>query len=268
MGAITIMVCGVVLGTAQPAHAATYFYKPGHPMAQAPGAAPCTGAWAVTGTSGMFFLTAGHCDFPGISGQAATRGYVYGTTASFGHFGTVRRNDRPPGDCAQTNNGGMDAQLIQPRANVVDAYQIVANGNADIGRTVGRLRNNELKLGSPIGKVGQKTGWTEGRIVNTATWCNGERVYLATYGSAGGDSGGPVLIHDGNGKVWAAGMHVGSMTIAGGARYAAFIAIDDLLARFGASLPVFASAQRQSPPARGGSQALPPPVEVTERFPE
>lgn len=200
-----------------------YYYKPGHPMMIAPNVPWCTGAWAIRGTSGMFFLTAGHCRFNYYSG-----GRVYGTKAQ---FGTQRRTEY---------GKGMDALIVQPLAGV-DAYQRVTARNwpgGTIGNTVGLLHNANFHQNGPIGMSGWTSGWITGRLRGQSTWIHGERVFLTNYNSHGGDSGGPVLINDGARHVWAAGMHVGLVTTSSGT-YAAFISIDDLLARFGARLPVF-----------------------------
>jgi hypothetical protein len=253
---LTVALVAVVGGTGRPAFAAAYDYKPGHPMMVTPNGRACTGSWVVVGASGSFFLTAGHCDFPGLPGQETTAGFVYGTSASFGHFGFVRRNDDRLG-CSREPYGGFDAQLIQPRAGLVGSYQIVAAHGVDVGRTVGVLHNDQLRYMSPIGKFGWIGGWTDGVLRGTYTWCNLERVFVADYPAREGDSGGPVFIHDGRGQVWAAGMHVGTIRLAG-TTYSAFISIDDLLQRFGASLPVFPSLSATAPPVpRSGGQPLP-----------
>ncbi|WP_250030974.1 S1 family peptidase [Paractinoplanes maris] len=251
IGTLVILVSTVVLGTTQPAQAAAYDYKPGHPMMRSPNVGQCTGSWVVVGASGSFFLTAGHCDFPGIPGQEWTSGLVYGTSTSFGHFGSVRRDD-DTSTCNGVHDGEMDLQLIQPRANLVGSYQIVSAGNVEGGRVVGRLSNSRLDAGGQVGKYGRVGGSSVGTLRGTSTWCSGERVYLADYRSSGGDSGGPVYVNDGQGRAWAAGVHVGRIPI-NNVEYAAFISIDDALARFGAQLPVFSSlAEEQEPPLHPG----------------
>jgi len=234
------MIFVLVIVAAPPAHAAPwYYYYPGHPMRLVPSQNHCTGAWAIRGRDGMFFLTAGHCfDINGL---------VSGTSAN---FGVVRRDDhRRP--------GGMDALLVAPHQGV-DALQIaVRPDGGNLGRVVGIVHNNELLPRRPIGKSGQTTGWTESTIVGTFTWSNGERVVCGDYHSLGGDSGGPVLIRDGVGRAWAAGMHVGRLPLEGGRSVGCFITIDDLLARFGASLPVFPSRNAVASYVRSSETALP-----------
>jgi hypothetical protein len=263
-GTLVVLVGAVVLGTAQPALAAAYDYKPGHPMMRSPGMRQCTGSWVVVGASGSFFLTAGHCEFPGIPGQEWTAGLVYGTSTTFGHFGSVRRNDHAGGPCDGQPKNAMDLQLIQPRPNLVGSYQIVSAYGVDTGRVVGMVHNNQLVLGGAVGKFGWRGGSTQGTIAGTAIWCNGERVYIATYGAMQGDSGGPVYINDGQGRAWAVGVHVGTVE-RNGVVFGAFISIDDALARFGAGLPVFGALARQAPPVQSGQPV--PHVEVTERMP-
>jgi hypothetical protein len=205
-----------------------YNYKVAHPMMTAPSVPNCTGGWAIRGTDGVFMLTAGHCQFDVFSG-----GRVYGTDNSpQGHYGTQRRSEF---------NRGMDAMIIQPVAGVAAYQTVTARYNwpgGTIGNTVGLLHNADLDPGDPIGFSGWEAGWQTGFLRGQSTWVHGERVFLTDYVSLNGDSGGPVLINDGVGHIWAAGMHVGLLRTLTGT-YAAFISIDDLLARFGASLPVF-----------------------------
>lgn len=222
-----VTVLAVGLG-ARPAQAATwYMYKPGHPMGPSKASANnCTGSWAVRGPSGLFFLTAGHCQQQGT--------VVYGLTDP---FGTVRRNDDRPGE--------MDGALIQPYAGV-DAWQdVVDRSNAVIGHTVGRVGNNEMPGGMYVNMMGRTTGWTWGQIDSGwYRWANGELVKCAIYkdGSAGGDSGGPVFTRDSSNRARAVGMHVGKAEVRPGVWWSCFITIDDLLGQFGATLPVFNAA--------------------------
>lgn len=219
-----------------------YYYKPGHPMNRFPSTSSyCTGSWAVRGTDGMFFLTAGHCVWDnGTPTYPYDDGNVYGRDAQFAEH--ARNEHRSTDGCTSipSPNGGMDAQLVRPKAGV-DAFQIVVAPTWEIGRVVGVLHNSQLRQGQPIGKSGRQTGWTEGKIIGAGRWCNGEEVFFADYVASDGDSGAPVLIRNTQG-VYAAGMHVGNITTGSGFTASAFISIDWLLSRFGVQLPVFATS--------------------------
>ena len=224
---VIVTALAVALG-ARPAQAATwYVYKPGHPMGPSTGAANnCTGSWAVRGPSGLFFLTAGHCQWAGT--------VVYGLEKA---FGSVRRNDN--------RRGGRDAALVEPYAGV-DAWQDVVNSSEGvIGHTVGKVGNSELPGGMYVNMVGRTTGWTWGQIDSRwFVWANGELVKCAIYkdGSGKGDSGGPVFTRDSSNRAKAVGMHVGKAEVTPGVFWSCFLTIDDLLRHFGATLPVFSAA--------------------------
>ncbi|GLZ76031.1 hypothetical protein Afil01_08380 [Actinorhabdospora filicis] len=213
---LTVITSFALLLQSAPAGAAVwYWYKPGHPMNIA--GAGCTGSWALRGSDGMFFLTAGHC----ASGVNAV---VSGTDT---RFGFVRRNEDP----------SMDALLVQPDSGV-DAYQIVEVNGITVGRTTGMVHNWSLTPGTVVSKGGRTTGITSGTIRVQSTWDGRERVYCGDYAACAGDSGGPVYQKAGS-SVLAVGVHVGRQRQPSGVLYSCFISIDDLLARFGAWLPVF-----------------------------
>lgn len=206
--------------------ASTYYYNAGHPMQfTGPGPGVCTGAYTITGASGAFILTAGHC-----AGVGST---VYGTSSA---FGTVAHRKMSP-------NG--DSELISYYSNVTP-YQIIVDpktgnrpGPGGLGQVTGIMPNGAQTVGTLVGKMGKTTGWTEGAISGTEDW-NGTAVIVAQYHSDRGDSGGPVWRYDGAG-LRAVGMHVGSVVD----KYtkqrigAAYIPINTLLQQWGAALPVF-----------------------------
>ncbi|MEU8179677.1 trypsin-like serine protease [Micromonospora sp. NPDC049044] len=245
---VTLTTVGVaVLLGAGPAQAAGYLYRPGDVMhLDGPGSLPnfCTGGYAVRGSSGMFLVSAGHCWGYGRIGNV-----VFGTDR---RFGTVIRNDRI-GDVYDTNS--FDGALIRMDAGD-DATQIVVDPvtGRSPGKVVGYFNNSALSAGMVIGKMGRKTGWTEGRITEwrLLRYKDGVRDYLlcSTADSDGGDSGGPVWQSDGAGHVWAVGI-----TIARSNGMMCFNPIQNVLSRFGATLPVH-------PYTRGAGQQ---PSRVTER---
>lgn len=246
IAALTIICVGVLLGAA-PVQAAGYLYRPGDPMyPNAPGTTPgsCTGGYAVRGSSGMFLVSAGHC-----WGYGRTGDIVYGSDR---RYGTVIRNDRV-GDIYTTNS--FDGALIRMDAGD-DATQIVVDpvSGRSPGRVVGYFNNSALSPGMLVGKMGRRTGWTEGRITEwrTVNYPDGVRDYLlcTTATVDGGDSGGPVWQSDGAGHVWAVGI-----VIAKSDGKMCFNPIQNVLARFGATLPVH-------PYTRGAGQQ---PAQVTER---
>ncbi|MET8045664.1 hypothetical protein ABZU25_32945 [Micromonospora sp. NPDC005215] len=222
------------LGAAGPAQAATYFYKPGHPAEDYAGP-NCTGGYAIRGTDGMFFLTAGHC---GVVGDL-----VYGTDAEYGR---IAHNPYTTRDTALIKPGsGVDAQLV------VDAQQIVVDGTTGrspgTGKVTGIFPTSSLGANVLVGKMGMTTGWTEGRIYGVITW-HGMTAFCSTALTRGGDSGGPVWRTDGTGGVLAVGITVAAYTSTGNG---CFIPIQTLLSYWGASLPVF-------PAGREGTMPEPP----------
>jgi hypothetical protein len=227
--AIAAILAVLTLPAVQAQAAIKYWYKPGHPMRLFSVQPRCTGAWAIRGASGMFFLGAGHCFEQGAA--------IAGTDE---YFGWVRR-DEMPGDW---NFGEMDALLVQPDPDV-DALQEVPG----FGRAVDAYSNAELtQAGRPIGMLGQGTGGFSVGVTVSGWWeridFRGERVACATYSRMPGDSGAPVFTHDGQGRVTVAGMHVGWVANplgTGPARLGCYITIDDLLWEFGAWLPLFSS---------------------------
>jgi hypothetical protein len=199
-----------VLGAA-PAHAeVTYWYHPGDAMLSFNGL--CTGGWALRLNGEARFATASHC--------FNLQEVVY------------RRDGRPIGTVTEDGWPYLDAELVDPYSDT-DAYQIVYGY-----RVVGKYDNGSFGYGFHVLKYGQTTGLTELSVVGWSTWQHGEPVVCATNGSARGDSGGPVFTHDSAGRAWAAGLLVGGLTI-DGTVYSCFLTIDQVLAQFGATLPVF-----------------------------
>lgn len=232
---------------ASPAQAAPwYYYKPGQPMGPVPNSENCTGSWAVRGQSGLFFLTAGHCQAEGTT--------VYGKPSPFGF---VRRNEEAK---------GMDAALVQPHAGVDALQNVVDRSDVVIGRTVGIVPNSELATpGLWLNKMGRTTGWTWATTDGRWELWNGQWVKCSEkLGATYGDSGGPVFTRDSANRARAAGMIVGGK-LKNGVMHSCFITIEDLLARFGAWLPVFSSTGAVSHvgPSRGFTVADRRPATVT-----
>ncbi|CRK57030.1 hypothetical protein [Alloactinosynnema sp. L-07] len=234
IGVISAMVV-LLITLATTASAAPYYYLVGHPMHfGSPNSADyCTGNYAVRGTSGMFVMTAGHCS-KAADGTGATGAVVYGTSR---RFGQIIRNDFR-GDFYTTNS--VDAALVKLDPGD-DAYQIVVDPltgrSPGDGRVKGYYANSALSEGFVIGKMGRKTGWTEGMITGweTVPFADGRDYLICTTAhSAPGDSGGPVWRHDHNG-VMAIGMVIGSNASGG----MCFKPIQNLLNRFGAWIPTF-----------------------------
>jgi hypothetical protein len=231
-----------------PATAATYYFKPGHPMFfGGPGVGTyCTGGYVIRGTSGMFPLTDGHC-----AGVGTT---VYGTDRA---FGTV----------SYTKWSTWDTELISEVPGD-DAYQIVVDPRTGrtpgSGRVVGYKGSSSFVNGYLVGKMGVTTGWTEGVIYNTSTWHNMTCYWSRAY-TQPGDSGGPVWRWEPNG-VWALGITMAYArwdgdgppgTLRGNG---CFVSIGDLLAVWGAWLPVFNSASF----ARGPATPAAPPTRLPQ----
>jgi hypothetical protein len=261
---MSLLLAGGVLGLPHVAHAApnaTYIYQPGHPMYfGGPASSPwvtneCTGGYVIRGTSGTFLLGAGHCD-PNLPAGGST---VYGTDSSFG--------------VDQYNHfiQASDTMLVQ-EFSYYSAYQTVVDpttgrtpgGN---GKVVGFLSDSQLGSGLLVGKMGVSTGWTEGTIVDWTYWQD-DVALCTTYTSAPGDSGGPVWRTAPGGGVYAVGIHVGqaTLTINGAKRwYSCFLPIQDLLNHWGASLPVWSSANTVSMVKAPAAESL--PVGLPELFP-
>lgn len=230
---VSLVTLALVLISGSTAHAATYFFKPGHPTYfGGPRTSPyCTGGYAIRGTSGLFFLTAGHC--------AGVGTVVYGTDTRFGVVSHTRWTVH-------------DTALIRPDSGV-DAYQIVVDpvSGRSPGRVVGIFPEGSLGNGTRVGKMGVTTGWTEGGVYGTISWY-GMTAYCSNADTWAGDSGGPVWRSDGQGHVWAVGITVAYYPATGDG---CFLPIQRLLDNWGAYLPVFAYAAVSMP--NGSPQALP-----------
>lgn len=245
----------VLLGAGTPSLAATYFFKPGHPMLFGSSSSPthrCTGGYAVRGASGMFVVTAGHCS-TNAARQGVTGAVVYGATR---RFGTIIRNDHV-GDFYNTNT--FDGALVRLDPGD-DALQIVVDPvtgrSPGDGRVRGWYANSALTRGFVIGKMGIASGWTEGAITAWQTVVDnrtGWRYYLlcSNVPILPGDSGGPVWRWDSNG-IMAIGIAVFRLDAGG---FMCFNPIQNVLNRFGAWLPVYTTA------ARGGTAQ---PMVITE----
>ncbi|MEV4280948.1 trypsin-like serine protease [Actinoplanes xinjiangensis] len=228
---VVATVAGVgALAAAGPAQAATYFFRPGHPtFIGSSSGNTCTGGYAIRGTSGMFFLTAGHCGDVGS--------VIYGTDRRFGHIAHSRWKTH-------------DTALIKPDSGV-DAYQTVVDPKtgSSPGKVTGIFPTSSLGNGVLVGKMGVTSGWTEGRIYSTVL-LYGMTAYCSTARTLPGDSGGPVWRTDGAGGVVAVGITIAAYE---DTHNGCFIPIQTLLSNWGASLPVF---------PRGAAAVAPePPVE-------
>lgn len=227
VGAIIAAVFAVVLG-ATPSTALDYDYLAGHPVHfTSPGYNPgsCTGSWTVYGTSGSFVMTAGHCGWIDAT--------VFGTGAAWGRlaYRKLSYHGAPSGAAG-------DSALIRYYSGVTP-YQTVVDPltgykPAGNGQVTGKMPTSQQTVGTLVGKMGRTTGRTEGRIRVAFNW-KGQRALCAEYGSAGGDSGGPVWRSDSQG-LRAVGMHVGSIANGSGSRYGCYIPIDTLLSQWGASM--------------------------------
>ncbi|MEU8232093.1 hypothetical protein AB0C12_21110 [Actinoplanes sp. NPDC048967] len=225
--ATTVTAVGALAG-AGPAQAATYFFQPGHPtFVGGRSGVPCTGGYAIRGTSGLFFLTAGHCGGVGS--------VIYGTDARFGRIAYSR----------WTTN---DTALIQPDSGV-DAYQIVVDPRTgrSPGKVSGVFPTSSLGNGVLVGKMGVTTGWTEGRIYGTIPWY-GMTAYCSVARTSAGDSGGPVWRTDGAGGVVAVGITVAYYE---DTHNGCFIPIQTLLSNWGATLPAFPRGAAAAPEPPG-----------------
>jgi hypothetical protein len=217
MGALATFLATLLVTAvgAAPAHAeVTYWYHPGDAMVN-PNRGLCTGGWALRLNGEARFATAGHC-FPGgyVISRRDNRGFAVATENAY-------------------DSAALDAELVDPYPDT-DAYQIVYGY-----QVVGKYDNGSFGYGFHVLKYGQTTGLTELSVVGWSTWLFGTPVVCATGGWAHGDSGGPVFTHDSAGRAWAAGLFVGGKPDGHGGEYACFLTIDQVLAQFGATLPVF-----------------------------
>ncbi len=105
---------------------------------------------------------------------------------------------------------------------------------------VGYLPDADLVNGFMVGKMGERTGWTEGPIFAQQTYDN-MNVYCTHAKANHGDSGGPVWRAAEGGGVYAVGITVIKRTDDDNASDSCFISIADLLNLWGATLPVWVS---------------------------
>lgn len=200
---------------AVPSQAITYTYLVGHVMNI--GGGWCTGGYTVTGTSGMFTMTAGHCGSPGQT--------VRGTDAAFATIAHKKPTTQGDSLLTSAHAGVTQLQII------VDPRTGRTPGD---GRVVGVMPSSQQTNGTLVGKMGVTTGWTEGKISSRSTWY-GRTLICTTAKADRGDSGGPVWRADGN------GLRAVGMTVAGTSNGdMCYHPMDELLREWGASLPTFA----------------------------
>ncbi|WP_156366510.1 hypothetical protein [Microbacterium sp. No. 7] len=129
-----------------------------------------------------------------------------------------------------------------PYQIVVDPLTGISPGPGAQGRITGLMPTSAQTKGTLVGKMGKRTGKTEGKITGTYSWY-GVTGIVADFFADKGDSGGPVWRWDGNG-LRAVGVQVGVLHHQLTQKYigAVYIPIETLLAQWGnASLPVFSS---------------------------
>lgn len=251
LGLVVALVGALIAGPVASASAAVvYWYKPSHPMNLSPKPvekSDCTGAWGIRSSLNYpYFLTAGHCFETGDT--------VYGTTGAFGGVANTHLHLRD----------GYDTAIVAPNSDV-DGWQEIPG----VGLTVGKMGNDYLTTsGSPIAMQGARSGRTYGTQYGSFyRWANNQRVACGSYASTGGDSGSPVFIHQGD-RVYAAGVHVGTLTYPSGLVIHCFVTIDDLLMDWNAWLPVFSSAAAKSPGAKVPDVLLgPAPSSAADKLP-
>ena len=182
----------------------------------------CSMGFAVgfVNTQGKFeegFVTAGHCYSTNTTGEAF---YVQGNSSS--PYGVSVWNTLP---------NGVDAQYVRKTGSGVDS------GSGLIARPSQKNTSGQAYLdldgqnpyfeiigtanpivGQTVHKVGRTTGWTSGLVTSTcstfsnwnARWSNFACMGLASYRSAGGDSGGSVFSLNPDGSAMAMGIHKGT----------------------------------------------------------
>lgn len=225
---------GVAAGSA-PASASGYIYRPGDPMRFYGGGYvnTCTGGYIITGGSGTFLTTDGHCADKERGGVGSP---VYGIP---GPFGTV----------AYTKSPYQDTELISEYPSD-DRWQTVVDPTTGrlpggSGRVVDFLKDQQLVPGVVIGKMGVTSGWTEGQIAFTRPYSN-MLSYCTTAYAAPGDSGGPVWQAAVGGGVHAVGLMVYKYTDNRGS-FTCFLSIADILYVWGATyFPVWTSGARSA----------------------
>ena len=182
----------------------------------------CSVGFAVgfVNTQGKFeegFVTAGHCYSTNTTGEAF---YVQGNSSS--PYGVSVWN---------TLSNGVDAQYVRKTGSGVDS------GSGLIARPSQKNTSGQAYLdldgqnpyfeitgtanpivGQTVHKVGRTTGWTSGLVTSTCStfsnwngrWSNFACMGLASYRSAGGDSGGSVFSLNPDGSAMAMGIHKGT----------------------------------------------------------
>jgi hypothetical protein len=230
MIALAAVTASALMPVSSQASGSTYYYQPGDPMYfGGPGALPgCTGGYVIRGASGTFLLTDGHC-----TGLSSTGQQVYGTVRA---FGSVSYTKYPNNDT-----------LLISEVRTDDAYQTVQDPltrklPGGSGKVVGYLSDADLVNGLLVGKMGERTGWTEGPIFQQGTY-DGMNLYCSRAQVNHGDSGGPVWRAAEGGGVYAVGITVTKTVRDDNPSDGCFVSIADLLKLWGGYLPVWTSNQ-------------------------
>lgn len=217
--------------------AATFFFKPGMKLkGTVPGGiVKCTGGYVIRGASGTFPTTAGHCFPVNTSVWAGTVSPPSGQT-----IGTIQYRKFPR----------FDTELITESPGN-DTYQIVVDPltgrmPSPSGKVTGYYTDFQLTDGLLVGKMGEKTGWTEGRIVGYYNDPYGFSEYCDTAAVDHGDSGGPVWRSEPDG-VKAIGITLSKVPAPGGGYWHCFASIADVLYFWGATLPVWSGPSSRAP---------------------
>lgn len=145
--AVVAVLCIVL--AAMPSAALSYAYRAGHPMyfGGPRSGVLCTGSYTITGTSGSFPVTAGHCATPGTT--------VFGTDAPWGAVAYAKTYPNTDTALVRASGGvGLYQMVVDPRTGATPGD----------GRVTGIMRTSAQSRDALVGKMGVTSGWQEGRI--------------------------------------------------------------------------------------------------------
>lgn len=195
----------------------------------------CTSAFALRKGDQLVGLTAGHC----------TRGRSGESVVQVLRNGDLRRQDfrRAVGQVLANSNAGEDIVDSQ-----LDAAIFGLEGAARVSQTVqlsprrrkvirGVVANRDQVRGDRVCSTGRVTGTRCGKITGRDGFRQGVgegRLTCTDFDVREGDSGGPVFTDNEGRQAAAVGIVVGSPR---GSERMCFARIDDILKKFGASLP-------------------------------